>query len=158
MRTVHTKGGGGGGGGGWGFRHNQVCTRVDSEGQKHCIPHPVTLSLQGIEPIVFGFDFRLTNVRFASAMLSHDSQGFRVSKTPNSLSLYLCPSDRDLGRLDRHLPGHLEGDEETVSSTDQPDTAFVCPYHQLTGRSKKHNYRSMNLSILWALKKTIIYL
>ena len=35
VRAVYTKKGGGGGGGG-GVRHKQVCTRVDSEGQKKC--------------------------------------------------------------------------------------------------------------------------
>ena len=39
-----------------------ICTRVDSEGQKNCSsPCPC----QGIEPRVFGFDFRLSNQALA---------------------------------------------------------------------------------------------
>ena len=41
-----------------GVRHKQVCTRVHSERQKKCSWR--TLSRQGIEPRVFGFEFRCT--------------------------------------------------------------------------------------------------
>ena len=51
VRTVHTKAG---------VRHKQVCTRVDSEGQKNC-PSPDLMPHQRIEPRVFGFEFWRTN-------------------------------------------------------------------------------------------------
>ena len=45
-----------------GARHKQVCTRVDSEGLEHFFLNcPFTFSRQGIEPMVFGFEFRCSN-------------------------------------------------------------------------------------------------
>ena len=41
-----------------GVRHKQVCPRVDSEGQKNC---RLTLPRRGIEPRVFGLEFRRSN-------------------------------------------------------------------------------------------------
>ena len=42
-----------------GVRHKRVCTSVDSEGQKNC-PPPCPPK-HGIEPRVFGFQFRLSD-------------------------------------------------------------------------------------------------
>ena len=47
----------------WGIRQKQVCTRVDSEGQKKLA---LTLPRQGIEPRCLWIEFRLSNQEIAA--------------------------------------------------------------------------------------------
>ena len=65
---------------GRGVRCKQVCTRVDSEGQKDCL----TLPRQWLEPRIFRFEFRHTN-HWATSPVFLPLCSWRRAKTPSLL-------------------------------------------------------------------------